>query len=320
MKDAKLSPPLLRTALRIRAVGRVHFLAQAVLGIGLLISAAVPTRGASSDPIPPFSHIFLIVMENREASAVVDSPDAPYLASLASRYAVADRYFGITHPSLPNYLALTGGDTFGIGNNCTDCPIRALSLADQLEEHHKTWKAYLEGFPGACFDGASADRYVKKHNPFVYYTRITEKPERCARQVPLSQLQGDLAQDAVPDFVWITPDNCHNMHDCLTRVGDDWLKTIVPQIRASRAWANRGVLFVVWDEGATREGCCGGSGGGRVALFAISPLSKPGYRSQTTSSHYSLLRTIEDAWSLGHLRHAGDPATNVLFDLFATPR
>ncbi len=283
----------------------------------LLSVLVVAHPGLPADPVPAFSHIFLIVMENREATAVVDSPDAPYLATLVSRYALAARYYGVTHPSLPNYLALTGGDTFGISTNCTNCPIRAPNLVDQLEDHHKSWKAYLEGFPGGCFTGAATDGYAKKHNPFMYYTNVVENPGRCARQVSLSQLQHDLAQDSVPDFVWITPNMCHSMHDCLTLEGDQWLQSIVPQIRASRAWANRGVLFIVWDEGSTGAGCCGQLGGGRVALFAISPLSKPGYRSETAANHYALLRTIEDAWTLGYLRHAGDPTTPALSDLFS---
>src|SRR5574337_410358 len=296
---------------------QVSFPAQVVIVIVLLMGAMVLTHaGSPASAVPSFSHIFVIVLENREAKTIVESPEAPYLATLASRYAVGDRYYGVTHPSLPNYLALTGGDTFGIASDCTDCPIDAPNLADQLEVHGKSWKAYLEGFPGNCFTGAWADGYAKKHNPFMYYTDITKSSKRCARQVPLSQLQHDLAQDSAPDFVWITPNMCHSMHDCLTREGDEWLKVIVPQIRASRAWANRGVLFIVWDEGTTGAGCCGQMGGGRVGLYAISPLSKPGYRSMTPSNHYALLRTIEDAWSLGHLRHAGDSTTSVLADLF----
>lgn len=299
---------------------QVSFLAQVMIVIVLLLGAMILSHAAPAPPIPSSSHIFVIVLENREANTILDSPDAPYLTSLASRYAVADRYYGVTHPSLPNYLALTGGDTFGITTDCTDCPIDAPNLVDQLAEHGKSWKAYLEGFPGNCFTGAWADGYAKKHNPFMYYTSIAKSPERCARQVPLSQLQHDLAQDSVPDFVWITPNMCHSMHDCMTREGDEWLRVIVPQIRASRAWANQGVLFIVWDEGTSGAGCCGQLGGGRVALFAISPLSKPGYRSTTPSNHYALLRTIEDAWSLGHLRHAADATTPVLTDLFIAPR
>jgi phospholipase C len=255
-------------------------------------------------------------MENREADDVVNSPDAPYLASLASRYALATRYYGVTHPSLPNYLALTGGDTFGIATNCTGCSVEAPNLVDQLEQHHKTWKAYMERLPRACFPGASSGGYVKKHNPFMYFVDIAGNPDRCARVVPLSDLQHDLMSDAVPDFVWITPDLCHSMHDCITWEGDRWLASIVPQIRASRAWANRGVLFIVWDEGRTSAGCCRQRGGGRVALFAISPLSQPGHQVQTPSNHYALLRTIQEAWSLGYLRHSGDAETPVLTDLF----
>ena len=296
---------------------QVSFPVQVVIVIVLLMGAMVLSHaGVPANAVPSFSHIFVIVLENREANTILDSSDAPYLTSLASRYSIADRYYGVTHPSLPNYLALTGGDTFGITTNCTECPIDAPNLVDPLEEHDKSWKAYLEGFPGNCFAGGWADGYAKKHNPFMYYTSITKSSERCARQVPLSQLQHDLAQDSAPDFVWIAPNMCHSMHDCMTREGDEWLRVIVPQIRASRAWAHQGVLFIVWDEGTTGAGCCGQLGGGRVALFAISPRSKPGYRSTTPSNHYALLRTIEDAWSLGHLRHAADSSTSVLADLF----
>lgn len=270
----------------------------------------------TAEAVPAFSHIFLIIMENREADTVIGSPDAPFLTSLASRYAIAGRYYAVAHPSLPNYLALTGGDTFGIETNCTNCTVDAPNLVDQLEEHHKTWKAYLEGLPGPCFTGASADGYAKKHNPFMYYTDISGDPSRCMRVVPLDHLQQDLSRDSVPDFVWITPNLCHSMHDCSTQEGDRWLGSIVPKVLASTAWWERGVLFIVWDEGTTRAGCCGHSGGGRVALLAISPLARRGYRTDTESDHYALLRTIEDAWSLGRLRRAGDAKTPVLHDLF----
>lgn len=283
-----------------------------VIMISLLLSRAV----MPAEALPAFSHIFLIIMENREADTVIGSPEAPFLASLASRFALASRYYAVAHPSLPNYLALTGGDTFGIATDCTNCPIDGPNLVDQLEEHHKTWSAYLEGFPGACSSAISADGYAKKHNPFMYYTDIAGNPSRCMRVVSLDLLHQDLAQDSVADFVWITPSLCHSMHDCSTQEGDRWLGSIVPQVLASPAWKERGVLFIVWDEGTTRAGCCGHSGGGRVALLAISPLSRRGYRDDTGADHYALLRTIEDAWSLGHLRRAGDARTPVLRDLF----
>ena len=286
-----------------------------VLTILLAMPLASPTA-ESAPAVPAFSHIFVIIMENREFGEVVNPSQAPFITKLARDYAVANPYYAVTHPSLPNYIALTGGDTFGITDDCTDCPVTGENLADQVEAHQRTWKAYMEGLPAACFLGSSSGEYAKKHNPFVYYTNIATNPARCRQVVPLSELDTDLSRGTLPDLVWITPDMCHSMHDCETRDGDRWLATIVPKVLASRAWRDGGVLFVTWDEGTSEAGCCGKPGGGKVAMLAISPLSRRGYRSNTESNHYALLRTIEDAWSLGHLRHAGDAQTPVLADLF----
>ena len=96
--------------------------------------------------------------------------------------------YAITHPSLPNYLALTGGATFGIDSDCTDCTVGATSLADQLERAHVSWRAYMQDLPAPCFTGASAGDYAKKHDPFAYYTRVTGDRARCANIVPLDRL------------------------------------------------------------------------------------------------------------------------------------
>ena len=277
---------------------------------------SLPVESASTPAVPAFSHIFVIIMENREFGEVVNTSQAPFIAKLARDYAVANPYYAVTHPSLPNYIALTGGDTFGITDDCTDCPVTGENLADQVEAHQRTWKAYMEGLPTACFLGSSSGAYAKKHNPFVYYTNIATNPARCRQVVPLSEFNTDLSRGTVPDLAWITPDMCHSMHDCETGEGDRWLAAIVPKVLASRAWRDGGVLFATWDEGTSEAGCCGKPGGGKVAMLAISPLSWRGYRSNTESNHYALLRTIEDAWSLGHLRHAGDAQTPVLADLF----
>lgn len=283
----------------------------------LLVVLLAPIGTSSGRNLPTFTHVFVIIMENREASAVLESSDAPSIRSLADLYAVAAHHYAIAHPSLPNYLALTGGDAFGITSDCVDCILTASNLIDQLEDGHKTWKAYMEGLPSPCFTGpASTDGYAKKHNPFMYYTDVSTNPARCGRIVPLSQLDDDIGHEMVPDFVWITPNLCHSMHDCSTRDGDRWLGAIASRILASPAWKDGGVLFLVWDEGRGNAGCCGHSGGGRVALLAISPLARRGYRSDVESNHYSLLRTIEDIWSLGHLRHAGDFNTQPMLDLF----
>lgn len=275
--------------------------------------------------VPDFSHVFVIVMENREYGEVIGSPDAPYTNRLANTYALATRYYAIRHPSLPNYLALISGSTQGKTTDCETCTIDAPNLVDQLTVRQKTWTAYMDDLPGPCFNGTRAGGplsligragYVRRHDPFMYFDDIRENPDRCRRVVPLSRFADDLGRNQLPAFVWITPGLSHDMHSSSTRDGDNWLASFVPAILQSSAWRNGGVLFITWDEGTTDAGCCGTAGGGHVPTLVIAANGKPGYRSSLLYTHYSLLRTIEDAWRLGYLGHAGDPATNAMAEFF----
>lgn len=263
-------------------------------------SSATPTRD-----IPAFTHIFVIVMENREYGFVIGSPEAPYLNSLANQYGLATNYYAIGHPSLPNYLALIGGSTFGIRSDCTGCFIDQPNLVDQLEAAGKTWKAYMEGMPSPCFVG-DYGKYAQKHDPFIYFDSIRNDPARCGRIVPFDQFQSDLQSSSLPDFVWITPDLCHDAHDCPLATGDGWLKQWVPAILGSAEWSAGSVLFITFDEGQGDHGCCKVAQGGRVATLVISPYGKPGFSSAQDYDHYALLRTIEDAWGLPPLGAAAD--------------
>lgn len=290
-----------------------------VSGCGGSSSAHVipPTRYTPAlGALPTFSHIFVIVMENREYSDVIGSTDTPYLTRLADTYALATQYYAVSHPSLPNYLSLIGGDTFGIQSDCTSCFVNAPNLVDSLEAGNKTWRAYMESMPSPCFTG-DAYPYAQKHNPFIYFDDVRTNAQRCQNIVPLTQLQTDMANGAIPDFVWITPNLCDDMHDCSAATGDQWLATWVPRILQSAAWKQDGALFITWDEGTSNDGCCQYAAGGHVATLVISPLGKPRYRSSTPYDHYSLLRTITDAWKLAEPGHAASSATSPMTDMFA---
>lgn len=283
----------------------------------LAVTAAPTLANAQATPSPAaaaFGHIFVIVMENHEYGDVIGNAKMPYLNDLAKRYGLATASYGVTHPSLPNYLALTGGDTFGVTSDCTDCFVNAPNLVDQLETAGKSWKAYMDGMPSPCFLG-NQDQYAQKHDPFLYYDDVRTDPARCAKIVPFPQFSTDLAAKSLPDFVWITPDQCHDMHSCPAAQGDAWLKTWVSKILDSSAWKDGGALFITFDEGTTNDGCCGQDGGGHIATLVISPNVKAGARSATPIDHYGLLRTIENAWGLPPLGAAANAAS--LNDLFS---
>lgn len=277
-----------------------------------------PTPTPSPSPLgpPAFSHVFVIVMENKEYGAVIGNPSAPYINKLANTYGLATSYYAVSHPSLPNYLALTGGGTFGVTSDCTGCFIAATNIADQIEAHGHTWKAYMESMPSPCFVG-DAYPYVQKHDPFIYYNDIRTNLTRCrSHVVPFSQFSQDLTSGNVPNYAWITPNMCNDMHDCSVASGDAWLARTIPTITNSSAFQNGGALFLIWDEGTTNAGCCTDAAGGHVASLVISPLGKARFSSATPATHYSLLRTIEDAWGLPRLGGASCACTGAMQEYF----
>lgn len=273
--------------------------------------------------IPAFTHIFVIVLENAGFQQVFHSSAMPYLNQLGASSSVATHYYAISHPSLPNYLALLGGSTFAIQSDCVTCSVTAPSLVDQLEQHGKSWKAYMEGMPAACspLPEWPFGHYAKKHNPFLYFTAIRNNPQRCQNVVPYSEFSPNLLGGSVPDFVWITPDLCHDGHDCSLDQSDHWLASAVPPILHSAAFRQGGALFITFDEGANgaTDGCCHLAAGGQVYTLVASPLAKAGAQISVPFDHYSLLRTIEDAWKVPHLAGAADPATPNMTACFAVP-
>jgi phospholipase C len=275
----------------------------AACSIVLCAVLAVPAAGAVT-PIPIFEHVVVIVFENKESPSVLGNRAAPTFNSYARRYTSLTRYYAVTHPSLPNYLALVSGSTQGITGNCTACVVDGKSLADTIEASGRTWKTYAEGLPRPGYLGAVSGRYAKKHNPFAYFRSVAANPARRAQIVPLTQLRSDLGARALPNFSLVVPDLCHSMHDCSVSVGDAWLRKQAPALLK----LPNTVVFVVFDEGATKL-----RGGGRTAALALGTAVRGGARYAGVTGHYGLLRTIEQAWSLPLLGRSGQavPITGI---------
>jgi hypothetical protein len=254
-------------------------------------------------------HIFVLVLENHGYEQIVGSPSAPYFNSLVKRYGLATNYRAVAHPSLPNYLAMVGGSTFGISDDCTDCSVRANNLGAQLSAKGVSWKGYMEGMPSACYRGGSYGRYAKKHDPFVYFDDVASASSCGAHVVPLTQFARDVKANALPYFGFVTPDGCHDMHDCSVAMGDRWLRSFVPQFLGSAAYRAGGVLVVTFDENE-------GAAGNRVPTVVVSESVRAGARSGRALSHYALLRSIEDAFGVARLGHAADRATSSVLVTF----
>ncbi|MGH2408634.1 MAG: alkaline phosphatase family protein [Candidatus Limnocylindrales bacterium] len=255
-----------------------------------------PTPSAASAGVPAFRHVYLIVLENREYPSIVDNAAAPYLNSLISHYASLTQMYAETHPSEPNYLALFSGSTQGaVGDGRYD--LAGTNLVDQLVAHGRSWRVFAQNIPPGCFIGSSASggadgpgTYARKHNPAISFTDISGDPSRCADITDLSHFGATAA-----DFELIIPNLCNDMHDCSVKAGDAFLAGFVPGIIDGPEFADS-VLFITFDEGVSTA-----HGGGHVATIVISPLVRAGSADAAVRDHFSLLRTIEDAWGLGCL-------------------
>lgn len=262
--------------------------------------ASTPSPSATATPTPaptptPRPHVFVIVMENASLARALATPP---IATLAASHSVATNYHAVARPSLPNYLALTSGTTWGITDDGYHV-LPAGGLGAQLSGAHISWRAYMEGLSGAGCLG-SPYPYALKHDPFAYYGGSC--PDNV---VPLDALDNDLAGDT-PSLVWITPGLCHDGHDCPLTEAGLWLGALVAKIVASPSWREHGVLFVVWDEGD-------GDDANLVPLLVAAP-GLPARQVGATYDHYSLLAAVEDLLGVTRLGAAAsaDPLTQLL--------
>jgi phosphatidylinositol-3-phosphatase len=267
----------------------------------------IPPGGAPSLPRPSSStpcgvtgppaawqHVVWIVMENKGFGRIVGSPDAPFVSALAARCGLATSFFALAHPSLPNYIAMTSGDTQGVTGDVAPAaqPLAAPSIFSQLGDG---WRALAESMPANCA-GVGTGEYTPTHNPALYYTDVAAA---CAQQsTPLGS-----PPDLSARFTFITPDKCSATHDCPVAAGDLWLSQIVPQLLDSPQYqSGTTAIFLTWDE-------ADGGVDQRIATLVIAPGTPAGAQDASMYTHYSLLRTTEEMLGLPLLANAANAAS-----------
>jgi phospholipase C len=263
-----------------------------------LVPTTAPVTAAPSAGDPGgIQHVFIVMMENHGYSQVWNTDRTPYITSLGNQFVRATNYRALIHPSLPNYLQLVGGDNFGITTDCQpseNCHVSGPSLADSLEAKDLTWKGYMESMPAPCTMKSSGD-YAAKHNPFVYFDSIRNDPARCAAHVvPYPTLAIDLlSPGTTPNFAFISPNECNDMHSCPVDTGDTWLKGNLPAILNSAACTSDKCLVVLtWDEDDHAEG------NQVLTIFAGSAAKTGGAASESAYTTYSLLHTVEQIFGV----------------------
>jgi phosphatidylinositol-3-phosphatase len=281
----------------------------AILTLELQLVAA-SSADSGNNSIQPFTHVFYIMMENHgDVNIIGDTADAPFINSLAANYGYDNNYFGVTHVSLPNYVAAVSGNNWYSYSDDPTQTFNHTNIIDQLVAHNISWKAYMESMPYAGFNGywypdnepsgtspsttPSNALYALKHDPFMLFDDIRSDPQLSNNVVPLTQLTTDLQDNNVPQFVWISPNVCNDMHgqppgpgatcpytlpdSAQIQSGDNFLKQWVTAIMSSKAWVGNSVIFINWDEA---EYPASGATAQQVAEFISpgpdSPIAPPG--------------------------------------------
>jgi len=271
------------------------------LGLSSSLRGQVPATPGGKH----FDQVVIVVMENEGTDQALADP---YIASLSRRAAWFSRYYAITHPSFPNYLAIVAGSTFGLNSDHRPPPLNGATIADRLEGKGLTWKSYAEDYPGGCYLGSGAgsgkitptaaptELYARKHVPLLAFAAIERNPRRCARVVNASQFMRDARAGKLPNYSFYTPNMFNDGHDTSLEASSKWLQGFIRALDGTIAMRQRTLVVITWDEGGNRDN--------RVLTLLLGNVVNPG-RYSTPLTHYSLLRTIEDNFGLSTVG-AGD--------------
>jgi len=270
----------------------------------LVVVALVSASALSRNPLGPstlppggavrelatgnFDQLVVVLMENKNLDEVYGP--AAYMTQLADLYSFSEGWASITNPSQPNYIAILGGSTFGVNGDGNQLNLNHPTMVDILENTSKTWKAFAEDASGS---GCSINPpRGEDHFPFLSYTTITNNSARCANLLPGSYNEVISAFNAGTNFIWLTPNDCNNMHSCTVATGDAWIQSWVPNLLTAMA-AKKAALIIMFDEAYTSPPY--------IYMSFSGPATNLAYKSTASYSHYSLLKLIEDVWGGGNL-------------------
>lgn len=235
-------------------------------------------------------HIVVIVLENGNP---VEAIKQPFLKELSKKGANFSQFYGVVHPSQPNYIAMVAGSTLGVTSN-KNYDLKDEHLGDMLERAGKTWKVYAEGYPGNCFLEEELVHYKRKHVPLLSFTNVTKNPFRCNKIVPASQFDIDVASNSLPSYSMYVPDQLNDGHDTSLSYADAWLKRAFGAHLSNPALLQDTLFVITFDEDDMWHF-------NRIYTVMIGAGVKPRVESKRRYNHYSLLRTIEEIFQTDDL-------------------
>lgn len=253
-------------------------------GSSTIAGTSGSSSGVASASVPLVEHVVVVALENTNYADVIGSPSTPFLNSLLAKGSLAANYYANIHPSIPNYFIMTSGisvtmdDTF-TGTVTTD------NVVHELTASSKTWKAYAESIPSAGYLGGDNGFYLRRHDPFSYFSDVQQSAAAASDIAPFSQFAADLNANTLPNYAFVIPNARDDAHSCpdgsttgcslSTRLqtADAWLATNIAPLLANAQFTSSGLLIITFDESADDFT----NGGGHVATVLVGTHVKTGY-------------------------------------------
>ncbi|MCW2755442.1 MAG: phosphoesterase [Marmoricola sp.] len=260
---------------------------------------------------PRITKILIFMVENHSLSEMKAS--MPYTFSLARKYAYATNYAAITHPSLPNYLAIAGGSTFGVTDDANPSAhrISGRSIFSQALAHGLTAKTYADSMPSRCALSSSGE-YAVRHNPWAYF--IDGRAACRTYDVPVTALAADSRAGRLPNVAMVIPNLVHDAHDGTLAASDTWIKARILQVMAGADWKSGHLAIVITaDEDDHSQG--------NKVLTVVASRYQVHRVVPTALSHYSLTRLVGDVLGVPYLRSAATARSmKAAFGIVTKPR
>jgi phosphatidylinositol-3-phosphatase len=253
-------------------------------GSSTMAGTSSSNTGVPSAGIPQVQHVVVVTLENANYADVIGSPSMPFLNSLLAKGSLAANYYANLHPSLPDYFIMTSGMTTTLDDAFTGT-VTTDNVVRELTASGKTWKAYAESIPNAGYLAGDKGLYLRRHDPFSFFSDVQQSVTSAAGIVPFTQFATDLNANTLPNYAFVIPNELNDAHSCAdgsttscplsTRLqsADMWLAANMPPLLANAQFTSSGLLIITFDESANDFT----NGGGHVPTVLLGTQVKAGY-------------------------------------------
>ncbi len=249
------------------------------------------------DNRPKVTKVLVVIEENHSLQQM--STSMPYAFSLAKKYGYASNYTALTHPSLPNYIAIAAGSKLGVTNDAapSDHKLTQTSVFKQALDNGKTAGVFADGMKGNCALTDGGSKYLVRHNPWTYF--VNERAQCAKFDRPTNAFAGAVKSGSLPNVGMLIPNSCNDAHNCPLKTADNWFKTQMQTVFSGPDWKSGHLVVVLTADEDDKKS------DNKVLTVVMSP-SLSGSNVTAHLTHYSLSRLLSEVSGAKPLNYAAN--------------